>query len=114
MTLEDFAAFALVAHVDDVVHGHGREATSSIALPRATTLSAMSLAEPRVLTEAEARRGLEELADRVAAAQDVLDDARAARDAGIVRLVDVGYRQNVVARWAKVHPKQVFDALKAR
>jgi hypothetical protein len=70
--------------------------------------------KPPVLTQIEARRHLEELADRVAAAQDVLDDAREARDRCIVAYVEAGYEQATVARWAKVHRKGVFVALARR
>lgn len=66
---------------------------------------------PPVATETEARRRLGELADRVAAAQDVLDDAREARDRAIVETVDQGFPQARVAVWAKIHRRGVFAAL---
>jgi hypothetical protein len=64
-----------------------------------------------VTTEADAREHLEELADRAAAAQDVLDDCREARDRAIVAYVEAGFPQAKVAEWAKVHRKVVFTAL---
>jgi hypothetical protein len=64
-----------------------------------------------LVTEAEARAHLAELADRIAAAQDVLDDSREARDRAIVAYVELGISQARVATWAKVHRKVVFSAL---
>lgn len=70
----------------------------------------MSTVRP-VIAPAEARHHLIELADRVAAAQDVLDDARMARNLAILAYCDAGYEKATVARWAKVDRKVVHDVL---
>jgi hypothetical protein len=59
----------------------------------------------------DARRHLEELADRIAAADDVLEDCREARDRAMVAYVEAGIPQVRVAVWAKVDKRTVARAL---
>jgi len=59
----------------------------------------------------DARKRLGALADRVAAAQDHLDDERAARDAAIVECVEAGHHIRAVAQWARVSERRVGSIL---
>ncbi len=64
-----------------------------------------------MVTESDARRHLEELADRIAAAEDVLEDCREARDRAIVAYAESGIPQRRLAVWAKCDRKVVYKAM---
>jgi uncharacterized protein (UPF0248 family) len=66
---------------------------------------------PPAVTEGDARLHLEELANRIAAAEDVLDDSREARDRAIVTYAELGIPHRRIAEWAKCHRKVVYKAL---
>lgn len=59
----------------------------------------------------EARRHLAQLADRVAAARDHYEDELEVRDEAIVRYVEAGLSEHLVAQWAKISKRQARRAL---
>lgn len=71
----------------------------------------MAIAESTSTLQSEARRHLGELADRVAASRDHLEDELAVRDEAIVRYVEAGLSEHLVAQWSKISKRQARRAL---